>query len=276
MTLPLNQRHIKQAVVLYAVCVALHYVWLLWHGLLFSQYQPIFFVATPDVSKGILFFTGLQHTILHSRFLQALFDVMYILLPLLLCAAVYAQWRTTKILSVITALFVLVYGLLFSSVAYISIEGYVAFILLPFLFYDVAIINFYYRLHSLRYIFISIFFSAAVWKLRAGGLFNTGQMSGVLAMQHNALLAAEGSGWYKSFILYLINKPALSYCFYVAGFLAELIFVAGVFTVKFDRILLIAFVLFLIFDCVLMQINYFCWAPFGILLLFSNRTLPKQ
>ncbi len=145
-----------------------------------------------------------------------------------------------------------------------------AFMIVPVVFLFKKPKNFYLAIDAVRILFIIFFFSTALWKIRAGGVFNGDQMSGILLNQHNYLFLNNHPGAFKSFISFLIEHPRLSYCLYFAAFAAEFFFFVGLFTRKFDKLLILLFLLFAIMNYMLMRINYFAWLPFVGCLYFSK------
>jgi hypothetical protein len=219
--------------------------------------------------------TDLQHLLPANNSLCILFDALYFLIPCLLTIAVMYKWKLKKTLAIAASLFILIYGIYISSFSYLSIEFIMSWFFIPLVFYPNSEKGFYYVLSCLRLIFILIFFSAGLWKIRAGGIFNMEQMSAILLQQHKELLVTSPSHWYAQFIYYLIKHPAGSYFLYLGSGITELFFLAGIFTRKFDKILLLSFILFLLFDLLVMQIYYFSWLGFAGLLYFSKFKLKQ-
>jgi hypothetical protein len=130
--------------------------------------------------------------------------------------------------------------------------------------------NFYFAVQVMRFTFILFFFSTALWKIRAGGVFNIDQMSGVLLRQHNYLFLNNHSDTFKKVMAYLIEHPFVSYPFYLTAFALEFAFVVGFFTKRFDRILMLLFLVFATVNYLVMNINYFSWLPFLACLHFAK------
>jgi uncharacterized membrane protein YphA (DoxX/SURF4 family) len=147
---------------------------------------------------------------------------------------------------------------------------------MPLVFCNKTDKGFYFTMHSFRIIFILIFFSAGLWKLRVGGVFNTDEMSGILLLQHKQILAANTDSFFAHTIQWLILHPAISYMLYLLGLMAELLFVIGFFTRRYDWLMNMAFIGFLLSDLLLMQINYFNWLVFAGLLYFSKFKQPEN
>jgi hypothetical protein len=243
---------------------------LFFNGLLLSQLKPVFFLNRLDLSLNLLFLTGIQHAVMHSNALRLFFDVGYYLLPLLLLITCTGNSRLQYFLVVVIVFFNLVYALLLSSLSMLSIEGFVGWMLVPLMFIARSGKGFYYALHCMRYLFLLVFFSAGLWKIRGGGIFNIEEMGAILLRQHAAYITELPSDWFTHCIYYLASHNKLSYVFYFIATVAELIFVVGFFTRRFDKLLIAAFILFVVFDFVLMRINYFAWSAFLGCLWFSK------
>lgn len=258
----LNNDHRKKLAVFYFFCFAAYYGWFFFNGILLHQLQPVFFHNHLDLTANIIWMTNLQNDVLHSCLLDQVLDGLFIALPVAMCLSVYLGFRIQNVLAMITALFNLVYAVLLSSVSVLSIEGFTGWMLLPMMFAFRGERSFYFALQCMRYFFIIMFFSAGLWKIRAGGIFNIEQMSAILVNQHAAYLVSDPGDWFARFIQYLIIHKYLSYAIYFLATLSELIFVVGFFTKRWDRLLIILFIVFVVLDYFLMRINYFSWVPF--------------
>lgn len=266
----LSSIHRKKIAAFYFICFALYYGWYYVHGMLLHQLSPVFFLNKLDITVNLVLLTNLHNAVINSPVLQVVFDSLYILLPMSLFISCRAGYRVQYILAIATAVFNLIYAILLSVMSPLSIEGFAGWIMLPLVFAFKRESSFYYMLQTLRYFFLLIFSSAALWKIRAGGIFNTEQMSAILLKQHAAYLVASPVGWYAEFINYLITHKILSYCLYLAAALAEFVFIIGFFTKKYDRVLIIIFLVFVLVDYFLMGINYFSWSAFLSCLWFSG------
>lgn len=241
--------------------------------MLFSLFNPVFFVNRPDVTLNMVMLTDVQSSLLNNRSVRILFDAVYILLPIILVYRVF-QNKFNRVLVLTTLFFHLVYCLILSSMSGVSAETFVAWMTVAIIFYATTSKGFYYLLQILRLFFLIIFFSAGLWKLRTGAVFNTEQMSAVLLWQHASYLAGSTETYYGKMILFLINHVYFSYALYLATFFAEISFAIGFFTRKYDRYLIVFFCLFLLFDYIIMGINYSAWLAFTGSLYFSRYRLP--
>jgi hypothetical protein len=271
----LINKHIKQFAFFYLFCFLLSSLWFLCNGLFFSSLQPVFFLNKLDITRNVILLSDLQNLLIRSSFLRWLLDIVYVLLPILLTVAVVKEYRAKKLLVITTSIFSLVYGILFSGVSYISIEGYFGWILLPLVFLGNGVQGFYYGLNCVRLIFILTFCSTAIWKLQNGGFFNIEEMAGILLQQHNAYLISSKGDWFTNFVYYLVKHKVLAYILYLTATILEGLFVIGLFTKKIDKYLIIVFCAFVFFDFILMRINYFGWGVFMGCFYFSNFSLKE-
>ncbi len=265
----------KRYLFFYFICFAISYSWFFLNDALLSQLDAVFFKNRLDVSLNLLFFSGLHIAVIKSDSLKLLFDIFYLLLPASLLLAHLLNSRIQYLIALVNCFFNLVYTLLLSSLSIYSIEVFVPWILLPYIFAFKKEKNFYFAIHALRYLFLLIFFSSGVWKLRAGGLFNIEQMSAILAKQHLAYITANTQDWFTALVNYLIANKAIAYTLFLAASIAELLFIIGFFTKRFDKLLIIFFLLFVLFDFILMRINYFPWVAFVGCLWYSKYDTPK-
>lgn len=268
----MNDSHKRQLLAFYTACFLLSYGWLFYNGLLFHQLQPVFFTNRLDLSLDILLLTGIQEFVLQSQGFRWGMDMICLLLPLL----VFLSRKRSFLgpISLLTLVFHFVYALLLSSFSHLSIAGFLGWILVPMLFIPSSIRGFYFSMHIVRIIFLVMFFTAGVWKIRTGGLFSTGQMSGVLLTQHAAYLVHAPGNWFSRTINYLVAHEYLSYSLYLLATVAELVFVIGFFTRKYDRWLIAIFLVFAILDLILMRIFYFHWLIFLGCFWFSRYEEP--
>ncbi|MBC7867972.1 MAG: hypothetical protein H7X88_10620 [Gloeobacteraceae cyanobacterium ES-bin-316] len=101
-------------------------------------------------------------------------------------------------------------------------------------------------------------------------------MSAILVRQHSAILVATPGGWHSYFIRYLIMHSSVSYFIYALGTIAELSFIIGFFTKKFDLFLMLILCFFILFNFFLLEINYLPWIAFGGFFWFSKFKEPKE
>ena len=211
----------------------------------------------------------MQHTIISNRWLRILLDVVYGLFPIALTIAVIFNFKGKVVIAFCTIAYTIFYAIFFSAFTYISIEGYISWILITLILSAASTKGFYYYLHAVRILFILFFISAAIAKLRTGAIFNAEQMASILLKQHNIYLVSNAEDWFTKIINYLVQHKAIAQLFFIAGTVAEMLFSIGLVTRKFDRYLIGTFCIFLVGDLFLMQINYFTWMVFMGCFYFS-------
>lgn len=269
--------HRNRFVYIYSFCIVLYFTWLYFNGLLLHQIKPILFINRLDLSLNLLYSSTLTQLVIKSYGLQILLDDLFILLPVLMLFAFKLKWKIKNLLAVLVCIYSWIYGLLLSSMSSLSVEGFAAFTLVAIAFTTNKEVTYYFIFNLIRFAFIIIFFSTALWKIRGGALFNMEQMSGILVNQHAHLLAENSGNYFTAIIKYLINHPTISWLIFAFGAFIEFFFVVGLFTKKLDKVLLILLICFFVMDYFLMQINYMSWLPFAGLLYFSQFTsLPLQ
>lgn len=255
----------RNTAILYLATFLLNYTWYFLNNMLLFQAEPQFFLNQLDITGNFFLLTGLQHDIIGGGDERLMMDVLYLSMPILLMAFSVRKsiWRT--LLACLTAFFMMFYGWFYSITTFVSIEGFTAWMLMPFVFAGRNAGQDRLLFKTLRLVFVIIFFSTALWKIRAGGIFNIEQMSAILLQQHSAAII-DGNA---VFIQWLVNHPGVSYFLYLAAFLVELAFIVALFTRKYDRLLAIAFCCFILFNYMVMNISYFSWLPFAGLLFFK-------
>jgi len=242
----------------------------LWNGMWLFQMQPHFFNTRFDGTTWLIMQTGIHQWLLDNKPGWILFDALFYAMPLLYWLAYKYSMKWVPWVAIIMLLVNWIYVQCYTLYPTNSIEGHVGWLLYPFVLMTVRLKSFYFLMNAMRYFFLFFFASAALWKLRQGGAFNPEQMSGILLGQHKEYLVSAPDYWYTLFIYWLVRHQAVSYGLYLAGLLLELVFLVGFFTKKYDRTLLVLFIVFLIMDLFIMRIPYFEILPLALPLLFSK------
>jgi hypothetical protein len=231
------------------------------------QLQPSFFYIRQDAFTWMFMQTRLHQWLLNNRGGQVLFDVLFYTTP-----AIYlfhfrynrrTAWLTAVCMFAINWAYIQCYTLYPTN----SIEGYVAWLLFPVVFMVRKDETFNVLFEGLRYFFLFFFTSAGIWKLALGGIFHYHEMSGILLYQHNQLLTNSPGYWQAEMVLWLIKHPMVSYLLYLLVMLIELFFITGFFTKRFDRLLIVFFIIFLVTDYLVMRITYFDALPLVLTLV---------
>ncbi|MGN6398839.1 MAG: hypothetical protein ACTHMD_00190 [Flavisolibacter sp.] len=260
----------KKIIVEYCVfCVFLFFYKYFTNGLL-SQVVPVFFYNKLDFTTILFLKTGLQKLFLHNFIFCFLADVFYYLLPFIYLWVYLKKMKLIPILGSLIFAYNLLYSVAYCSFPTDSLEGHIALIVFPIVFIPFTLQGFWFMLQGVRYFFLFFFSSAGLWKLAHAGVFNFEEMSAILLYQHKELLITDKPSFLITFYKWLIANPFASYWLYFSSTIIELFFIIGFFTKKYDRLLALLFLLFLIMDAVIMRIDYWETLPFLLCLLFSK------
>jgi hypothetical protein len=272
--MPLTHQHRKQIVALYC-CIFYVLMLFKWSaGLFLYQVQPFVFNTRFDLLTWLLMQTGLHQSLISNPNVRIVFDAGFYSMPLLYWLAFKRNEKISVVLAALMLLVNWVYLQCYTLYPTNSIESYTAWLLFPFLFMTINLRSFYFVLHSLRYFFLFLFASAGIWKFVQQGILHIDQMSGVLLFQHKEHLVSAPGYWFSNMIYWLINHSTVSYLLYLGGALLELFFLVGFFTRKFDKWLIVGFILFIVVDLLLMRIYYWELSPFLLTLVYSRFKLP--
>jgi len=250
------------------------YKWL--NGMFLYQMQPFLFLNRMDVFTWVFMQTHLHQWLLNNRPGEILMDALFYAMPLIYF--IIYKWKI-KFSTAVCLLMLAInwcYAECYTLYPTNSIEGHIAWLLFPVIFLADNEKTFRLLFEALRYFFLFYFFSAGIWKIVQGGLFNIQQMSGVLLFQHKEMLINSPEYWQSKLIRYLIDHYIFSYILYLLSALIELSFITGFFTKKYDRLLAAVFILFLIMDYFIMRIPYFEVLPFLITLLYTNNKTARS
>lgn len=267
-------RQQKQVVVLYLAITLLLFMdrWL--NGMLMSQLFPSFFVTRMDVTSWAFMYTGVHTLFINNHTACVMADVLLIALPILYSILFFLH--RSKI-AVVTGCAIFIFNWIYVQCYVLypsnSIEGHIGWLLFPIVLICYKPIDFSFALRFIRYVLLFFFASAGLWKIRNGGIFSIEEMSGILLFQHKEFLVTSPGSALSSFYYWLIAHSVIGYCLYMAGTLLELTFLAGFFTKRFDKLLLILFFVFLVFDILIMRIKYWEILYLVIPLFFSKKEL---
>ncbi|HMR92256.1 MAG TPA: hypothetical protein PKC69_08070 [Chitinophagaceae bacterium] len=260
-------RFTKAFILVFYVLAAYH--WLC--GLFLYQLEPVLFHTRYDGTSWLLMQTGIHQWLLDNPAGCIVFDLLYYSFPAIYWfCCVKRQRLHPAVVGIPWLVFNWVYILCYVMYPSNSIEGHIAGLLLPFVFMQHKLPSFYYLLSGARYVFLFFFASAGLWKLRTGSLFEMEHMSAVLLVQHKEFLVAYPGHWYTEAVYFLVKNPVWSQSLFIISTVIELVFIAGFFTKRFDRILFWLFVLFLIADFWVMRIPYFGALPLALTLLYLS------
>lgn len=266
----------KQVVLLYLLITILLAGDRYMNGMLLTQVQPAFFVTPMNVTTWGIMYTGIHQLFIESKAACIVADILLVLLPLIYVLLFLAgKAKAVVICGWSILIFNWVYAQCYVIYPSNSIEGHIGWMLFPVVLVCRGLISFSFALHFIRYFFLFFFVSAAIWKIRNGGIFNIDEMSGILLYQHTPFLVTSPASFLTGMYYWLILHPVIGYSLYLAAAIIELFFIAGFFTLRIDRVLLVFFFVFLIADIMVMRIKYFEVLYLAIPFFFSGKKIMK-
>jgi hypothetical protein len=234
------------------------------------QYEPFAFQTRIDGLTWLFMQTRLHQYFIEHPGGYLFLDLLFYAMPGLYYLVYVKSRRLIPIAGFLMLLVNWLYVQLYTLYPTNSIEGHIAWLLMPLLFMMGNLNSFWLVMRGLRYYFMFFFASAGIWKIYSGGVFFKDQMSNLLMYQHKNLLVSSPDHWSSRFLYTLIRNPSLSYLLYLFATLTELSFLVGFFTRKFDRVLILIFLVFLFFDQFIMKIGYFEVLPLLLPVYYSR------
>lgn len=241
-------------------------IWLLFYYLilfsflhdnrLLSQYQPLFFNHNRDLTELWLIAAGLPRWMIAHPSSFTIADTLAFLLPFPLLLTIGKSRRAAPLSGVIFLAYFALYLLMADIFWQVHHEPFIILLLLGLAWTTNRPDRFYQLLTIARYYFLYIFVSAALWKLARGSVFNGSEMSRILLLHHTDLLTDPCTSLTCRVYRWLIDHPAWSYSLYLCGALVEASFIVGFFTRRWDRLLIVLAIAFVIADLLLMRIPY--------------------
>jgi hypothetical protein len=273
--MPTAPNHIRDKSFLLLIWFLFYYLILLsfFHDdRLLSQYQPLFFNHNRDLTELALIAAGLPRWMIAHPASFAVADVLAFLLPVLLLVVTTRSRRAAPVAGILFLAYFALYLLLADIFWQVHHEPFILLLLLGLALTTDRPERFYRLLAFARYYFLYIFVSAALWKLARGAVFNGAEMSRILLLHHTDLLtdpcvsvACRGYHW-------LIDHPGWSYTLYLGGTLLEAAFIIGFFTRRWDRLLAVLAIIFVVADLLVMRIPY--WTILIGIFSFRRRPAP--
>jgi hypothetical protein len=234
---------------------------------LFSQLaNPPFLFAENEVIYRFLQWSHLPQQIAENTFIAALLDLLLFLLPLL-----FLLTQNLRYIRLVTVL-LLLYFFTFNRIAGHHYHGWIGAILITIPFWTKSESRFNFLWRGVRYYWIMIFASAALWKIARGSAFYEPQLSNILLAQQADLLLQHATNWKADIVRYLIQNPSVGHKVLLLNVALQLSFAIGFFTVKFDRVLCVLTVLFVVINYFLMGILSAELLVLNLVFLFPTET----
>lgn len=226
----------------------------------FSYMPPVIPVVESEMVYHWLNVLGLPQLVLTNRLLHVLFDVLLVVLPVLFLF-------TLKRGFAIGFFFLLMlYFFTYNMVTGHHYHGLAGAVLIAIPFFTKNETRFTLLWEAVRYYWLYILGSAALWKILRGTVFYTDQLSNILKAQQLDVLIQQPDSMQAQMVQYLIANPQISHAVLVVNVLVQASFLIGFFTRRFDTALFILSIVFTI-------ANYFVMSIVSAELLILNLTL---
>ncbi len=246
------------------------------NGMWLFQMQPKLFLNRFDGFTWFFMQTGLHQWLLDNKEGWMIFDTLFYSIPFIFFLS-HNVFRTGAMLVGILMLVInWTYVQCYTLYPTNSIEAHTAWLLFPVAFLATDPRTFRFLVEGLRYFFLFFVASSGIWKIVHGSVFNPEQMSGILLYQHADLLLTSPGYWQTEMIQWLIDHKTAGFILYLSAAVLELVFIVGFFTKKYDHLLVTGFLVFLVFDHLVMRIPYYEVLPYLITLRVAamRRDLP--
>ncbi|MFN8283491.1 MAG: hypothetical protein U0U67_09775 [Chitinophagales bacterium] len=239
--------------------VALYFIFWLYQGhFLFQLHHPTLINTGIDNTYWLLCILRIPQTIMQF---PLLFDLLFVVVSII-SFATKNKW-SFRFLLIVSIVHIITFNV-FTGMHTKSCV-FLPMLLLPFCFdklFDLV-------WQGVRYYFLFVLVSAAFYKILNGGLFHPNQFVHILENQHAELSILNPTNYTYLLSVWLIQHAAIANMLWYALFVMEAIFLIGFFTRKFDSILLVVLVLFMLSTFILMRISLFdfcCAFPFLFIL----------
>jgi hypothetical protein len=237
-----------KAYFVYGVAMYICFYHLISNAMLAQMQQPPFIFNDTELVYQWYLATGIPQFITSNTVIASIFDISLLVTTV---AFLLGKRRGFAILFTLAALnYFLTYNLV-TGHHYHGLVG-LLFISLPFWFKSEQRFNFSWE--AVRYYFLYIFSSAALWKILRGSAFYHDQLSNILKQQQINLLLQNPAGYKAHIAQFLISHPDFSHMVLLGNVLLQLSFSIGFFTKKFDRYLFWIAILFVVANFLVMGI----------------------
>lgn len=252
-----EQRHIKQAILLFLL-----FVWLFraWSGLLLVQLHdsPLLNVGS-DNMFWLFYSLQFPNYIIKHQWLGLSCDLLW--LGIAIGGLFY---KLPKYSYGVLGFLLLNYSIIYNATSTHHEHTLVGVVFMSMLLIPTSSKNFTLLFAALRYYALFALSSAGLWKIYRESAFHANQMSEILKTQHLEYLTTYPESYYSNFISFLIEHPFCSNWLWYSGLVIELSFLIGFLTRRYDPILGILFLAFFIGDYLIMNL---CFAEFCIFVL---------
>jgi len=230
------------------------------HALFSGMMHPVYAFEEKEIWYRVFLSSHLAQFITDNHFLSLASDLLLFLLPVLFLIT------RKRVFAIAFSILLLIYFFTYNLVTGHHYHGFVGVILITIPFWMKYENRFNLLWEAVRYYWLYIFASAALWKILRGSVFYADQLSNILKAQQLDLQLQQPDSFQAQVVQYLIANPQVSHWVLIVNVLVQFSFLIGFFTKKFDTLL---FVLAIVFCAA----NYFVMSIVSAELLILNLTL---
>lgn len=244
-----NIQYKLRTVIVFAVALAILLVRFFSHSLL-PQMGTSVLVLFPQKEMFYQWFynMGITQYIVHHYIVAAAFDVC------LFFSGFFFLILRERIFAVVFWLLTLIYFLSFNIITGHHYHGLVGVLIIVLPFFSKEKNRFNLGWEGVRYYLLYIFASAALWKILRGSAFNVEQLSSILKAQQLDLLLQNPESLRANISAYLISHPSVGHAILLVNVVVQLSFSIGFFTKRFDTVLLVLSIVFVVANYFVMSI----------------------
>ena len=249
-----------KAYFVFGVAMYICFYHLISNSMLAQLQQPPFIFEETEWGYKFYSATGIPQFITAHSIVSSLFDVS------LLVTTVGFLLSRKRIFAFLFSIVALNYFLTYNMVTGHHYHGLVGLLVITVPFWFKSEQRFNFSWEAVRYYFLYMFSSAALWKILRGSAFYHDQLSDILKQQQVNLLLQNSAGFKAHIAQFLIAHNDVSHILLLANVMLQLSFGIGFFTKKYDRILFWLAILFVV-------ANFFVMGILSMELLILDLTL---
>jgi hypothetical protein len=219
---------------------------------LFSQLQqPLIIYPDIDNTYWLVHLLNIPRYIIQHPVLAVALDMSLFALPILFLLFGY-RW-----IAILYTLLVALYSICFNSFAAHHYHGLIGLVIMSIPFWFNKEEKFALAWDGARYYFFFVFASAGLWKLFRGSWLLPEHFSNLLLEQNITYIVHNTSGFFRAIVTFFIDNKGAAFVLYLTVIIAQLAFLIGLFTKRFDRFFFMAVLVFFVFNYFIMGIVSF-------------------
>ena len=237
-----------KAYFVYGVAMYICFYHLISNAMLAQMQQPPFIFDDTEWVYQWYLATGIPQFVTSHSVLSSLFDIS------LLVTTVGFLLSKKRVFAVLFSFAALNYFLTYNLVTGHHYHGLIGLLVISIPFWFKSEQRFNFSWEAVRYYFLYLFSSAALWKLLRGSAFYHDQLSNILKQQQINLLLQNPAGYKAHIAQFLISHTDVSHAVLLVNVLVQASFAIGFFTRKFDKFLFWIAIVFVVANFLVMGI----------------------